>query len=162
MSVGDFGQRAMQNATEEICDHAIELDWFDAPDTVNITPRDLQRFKIQKDRAIRLLQLANDADEQLTLLLGRLGEWLRDHAESVEMAYLTLRDARFAFVIISSTPECNDDLEDAVSEFDIRVANDPDLNVVRMNAFVLPPASQEVLSSFLDPSFLIAYRGRRT
>jgi len=147
--------------TTEISSNAIVVDWFDAPEILDVNPKDQQRFQIQKDRAIGLLQLANSADAQLNLLWRRLREWSREHSSKVQTAYLTLRDARFSFVVISRAVECDDDLDDAVSDLDFEIANDPDLDAVKMNAIVLPPASPEAISSFLDKRFLLEFRGRR-
>jgi hypothetical protein len=148
-------------STEDLTlSNPVELDWYGSPsDVVHVTPRDQQRFEIQLTRVIELLQLQNHAEAQLNLLLNKLGNWLRDHSGAFCAAYLTLRDARLAFIVISKTPECDDSLEDAVSELDFEVANDADLNIVRMNALVLPPASHEALSSFFDSRFLLVYRG---
>ncbi len=148
------------NVSTTAVENAVELDWFAASEFVEVNPRDQQRFQIQKDRAIKILQLANDSEAQLALLFNKLGAWFREHSASVKEAYLTLRDARFAFVVISVTPECNDELEDAVSNLDIQIANDADLDVVRMNAIVLPPVSPEAISSFLDKRFILTFRGR--
>jgi hypothetical protein len=140
----------------------VELDWYGTEaDVVQVCARDQQRFEMQVVRAIQILQLANHADLQLKLLLSRLGAWLSAHSDSVEAAFLTIRDSRFAFIIVSKIAECDDDLEDAVTDLDLEIANDPDLDVVPMNAFVLPPASEEALSSFFDKRFLLVYRGRR-
>lgn len=145
----------------ELSTNAVEVDWFDETEVIDVNPRDKQRFQIQKDRAIALLQLATNADAQLGLLLRKLAEWMRSNSASVTTAYLTLRDGRFSFVVISKTPQCDDALEDAVSNIDFEIANDPDLDVVRMNAIVLPPASSTAISSFIDPRFQLQYRGRR-
>jgi hypothetical protein len=140
----------------------VELDWYGSEsDVIQVFAKDQQRFEFQLVRAIQILQLTNHADLQLKLLLTRLGQWLNKHSDSIQTAYLTIRDARFAFIIVSKVAECDDDLEDAVSDLDLEIANAPDLEVVKMNAFVLPPASEEALSSFFDKRFLLAYRGRR-
>ena len=142
----------------------VELDWFAPGETVEVAPRDQKRFAIQKDRAIRILQLERSQETQLTLQLSllqdQLGAWLREHESEVEMAYLTLRDSQFLFLAISRTPSCSDELEDSVSELDFGIANDPDLNLVRLNALVLPPVSMDSLGSFLNKQFIMVFRGR--
>ncbi|MCY2964245.1 MAG: hypothetical protein NT069_11535 [Planctomycetota bacterium] len=142
-------------------DNVVELDWFSDTESVRVIQRDQTRFEIQKDRVIKILQLANDSDKQLELLLSKLGEWVRHYQRSIKNAYLTLRDGGFAFVVISRSTACDDDLEDAVSELDVRVANDADLKSMSVNALILPPTSKESLSSFLDSRFLLHYRDNR-
>lgn len=53
----------------------VELDWYDASEVVQVRPRDRQRFELQKDRAIEVLQAAKEADrfqKQFELLLNKL------------------------------------------------------------------------------------------
>jgi hypothetical protein len=138
---------------------AVEIDWFADGDTVSVLPRDRQRFEIQKDVAIRVLEIAEHAEKQLTLLLQRLAEWIRIHQAAISAAYVTLRDQRLAFIVVSRDVECDDELEDAVSALDLELANDPNLDGIGLNAMVLPPASPEALASFFDPRFLMTYRG---
>ena len=142
---------------------AVEIDWYDRAETIKVCPRSQKRFEVHKDRAIKILQLATNADSQIQLLIDKLGEWVRDNFdEYLSQAYLTLRDSRFAFLAISRLPECNDDLEDSLSDLDLSIANDPDLDLIRMNTLVLPPASDESLNSFFDQRFLLVFGGRRT
>ena len=136
----------------------VELDWFDEGEVVRVCPRDQRRFQIHKDRAIRILQLANDGESQLKLLMDQVGEWVHENAAKLQGAFLTLRDERFYFVAVSQAAECDDDLEDSISDLDFKIAIDPDLEHVRMNAVILPPASKNALSSFFDKRFLMVYR----
>lgn len=141
---------------------AVVIDWYEEGEVVHVMPRDQARFDVHKDRAITVLQLAANAESQLKLLLKRLATWVRDNAAVIDTAYVTLRDAKFAFLVISKMAECNDDLEDSISELDFDIANDPDLDVVRMNALILPPASREALRSFFDDRLLLVYHGQGT
>lgn len=140
---------------------AVDVDWFAEEELIRVIPRNQKRFHIHKDRVIRILQLADEADKQLELLIERLGEWTAEHSEKVLTAYLTLRDGRLAFLAISRDAACDDELEDAISDLDLEIANDPDLSAIEMNTLVLPPASPEALISFFDDRFLLVYRGVR-
>ena len=145
----------------ESIDNAVEIDWFADNEIIRVTRRNQKRFEIHKDRAISILKLASDGDKQLALLIDQVSEWTREHSDAVLMSFLTLRDDRFAFLAISRTAKCNDDLEDAASDLDLEIANDPDLTTIRLNVLVLPPASPESLSSFFDERFLLVFRGVR-
>lgn len=138
----------------------VELDWFDRPEELRVNPRDHNRFSIQIDRAIKILQLANDSEKQMNLLLSRLGVWIRKNETSIEAAFVTLRDGAIAFIAVSRQPRYDDALEDAISDLDLDIANDPELTSLRVNMMVLPPASLEALSSFLDTRFRLRYRGK--
>lgn len=140
----------------------IELDWSGEENIVRVCPKDQARFNVHKGRAIQILQLANAAELQLDLLITRIGDWVRKNSDKLSSAFLTLRDERFYFVAVSATSECDDDLEDSASDLDLALANDSDLDQVRTNVIVLPPASQDALNSFLDKRFLTVYRVTRS
>ena len=152
---------SLETFSIESIENAVEIDWYADNETIRVTPRNQKRFEIHKDRAISILKLASEGDKQLALLIDQVSEWTREHSTAVLMSFLTLRDDRFAFLVISRTAKCNDDLEDAASDLDLEIANDPDLTTIRMNVLVLPPASPEALSSFFDERFLLVFRGVR-
>ena len=141
---------------------AVEIDWYAEEDRVEVTPRDQQRFELQKDRVIDLLQLANHGEKQLLLLLQLLGRWIDRNSAKIANAYLTLRDNTLLFLIISNAPACDDEFEDELSDLDLALANDPDLRLIRLNTLVLPPASPEALDSFFHDEFTLVFRGKRT
>ncbi|QDU36167.1 hypothetical protein Mal4_04500 [Maioricimonas rarisocia] len=141
---------------------AVEIDWYAEEDRVEVIPRDQQRFDLQKDRVINLLQLADHGEKQLLLLLRQLGEWFDRNSGRIPAAYLTLRDNTLLFLVISETPACDDELEDELSDLDLAIANDPDLKLIRLNTLVLPPASPEALGSFFHDEFTLVFRGKRT
>jgi len=127
-------------------------------EVVTVIPKDEARFELHKRRAIEGLQLAKQADVfglQLNLLMSRLANWSKAREAKVARAYLTLRDARLVFVVIPRQVECDEELEDDVSRFDLKIASNADFDLVRMNALVLPPTSDESLQSFVDRRFLI-------
>ena len=61
-------------------------------------------------------------------------------------------------LVVSRSVACNDDLEDSISDLDWEIANDTDLEGIRMNTLIRPPASKEALSSFVDHRFLVAIK----
>jgi hypothetical protein len=142
---------------------SIELDWYAEDDTVVVTPRDLVRFEIQKDRAIRALQLEAARDEftaQFRLLLRVLAEWVDAQSTEVESAILTLQDGNLLFLVVQSGTEHDESLEDAVSELDFTVANDSDLHLVDMDVMCVPRVSSEALRSFIDERMVLSYGHR--
>ncbi|MEW4527024.1 hypothetical protein [Maioricimonas sp. JC845] len=141
---------------------AVEINWYAEEDRVEVTPRDQQRFELQKDRVINLLQLANHGEKQLLVLLQLLGRWIDRNSAKIANAYLTLRDNTLLFLVISNTPTCDDEFEDELSDLDLALANDPDLRLIRLNTIVLPPASPEALGSFFHDEFTLVFRGKRT
>ena len=126
---------------------------------VIVTPRDQDRFVIKVQRAIELLQQASQAEKfqrQFNLLLRVLAEWLRGRTD-IERAYLTHRDGALAFVVVRKSVQYDDDFEDQISAVDFLIANDPDLDLIKMDAIGLPMASESAVSSFLDPGFVLQF-----
>jgi hypothetical protein len=152
------GETDMATAASDV----IQLHWDMKDGLLTVTPEDEDRFSIKVGRAIELLQQANRAEDfrrQFTLLLRELARWLKDRSD-VERAFLTLRDGALVFVVVREFCEYDDAFEDALSELDYSVANDADLDLIKMDAIGLPPASDRALSSFLDPAFTLEYGHR--
>jgi hypothetical protein len=143
----------------------VRLDWAtDEDGTIVVTPRgDQGRFAMKVRRAIEILQLVGVQFErfsdQFALLLRILAEWLKNHQDEILAAYLTGRDGALVFVIVRKRCEFDDKFEDVVSDLDFRIANDSDLELIRMDAIALPCASQEAVASFIDPRFVLEYSG---
>lgn len=141
----------------------VELDWYSEDETVRVIPRDRKLFEVQKDAAIEFLRVAHRAEQfekQLSLLLGTLAGWIKAHRGDVRDAYLTLQDGALSFVVVRSAARYDADFEDALTDLDFDVANDPALSLIKLHAVALPPASAQALSSFLDRRFLLSYHGQ--
>ncbi len=135
-----------------------QLRWNDEG-VVMVTPEDEDRFSVKIHRAIEVLRQASHADEfkrQFSLLLRLLAGWLKARSD-IDRAYLTHRDGVLMFVVLRTSCEYDDDFEDALSSLDFSVANDADLDKIKMDAITLPPASESAISSFLAPDFVIEY-----
>ncbi len=143
----------------------IVIDWFAAEDTIEVTGQDTRRFKVQKDVAIKVLRAVQDkgrAFSQIDLLLERIGRWTSERREKLRDIYLTVQDSSFLLVLVQQAARHDDELEEALSELDVEIANDPDFELLKLNAILLPPVTEDALMSFLDPRFLLSYDGKRT
>lgn len=141
---------------------SVELDWYAEDNVVHVVPRNQKRFEIQKDRAIEILQRAKDAEifqQQFALLLDRLAEWINQHQGKIANSILTLQDDRLAFVIVRTAARYDEDLQDQLADLDFDVANDPDLNLIKLKTLALPNVSGAPLSSFLDERLVLVYHG---
>jgi len=138
---------------------SVQLDWAMKDGLVIVTPRDQDRFIFIVRRAIEILQQAEQAEKferQFNMLLRVLAEWLKDRTD-IRRAFLTDRDGALAFVVVRNSCTYDDDFEDALSEIDFQIANDPDLDLIKMDAIALPSASESAVSAFLDPDFVLEY-----
>jgi len=139
----------------------VELDWFAENEYVRVTPRDQDRFEVQKDRAIDILRLAKQAEQfdlQFTLLLRRLGEWINERQSKIDQAFLTYQDDNLAFVVVRADVRYDEDFEDELSELDFDIANDTDLHLLKVKTLALPQVSNESVLSFLDQRLVLSYQ----
>lgn len=144
---------------------SVELDWYAEDDVIHVTPRNAKRFAIQKDRAIEVLQRAKEGerfDRQFALLLDRLATWIKTHEPRVAKALVTLHDDRLAFVVVRNDARYEEDLQDALADLDFEVANDADLNLVKLKTLALPNVGGQALRSFLDERLVLEYHGGGT
>ncbi len=143
----------------------IVIDWFAEEEVIEVTGRDKSRFQVQKDVAIVVLraeQYRTRAVSQIDLLLERIGRWTNERRKLLRDIFLTVQDSSFLLVLVQKAAQHDERLEDALSELDVEIANDPDFELLKLNAILLPPASDEALMSFLNPHFLLSYDGKRT
>jgi len=141
---------------------SVELDWYTEDDVIHVTPRNQKRFEIQKDRAIEILQRAKDGEvfqRQFGLLLDRLAEWIHVHQAKIANSILTLQDDRLAFVVVRKEAPYDEQFQDDLADLDFDIANDTDLNLVRLKTLALPNVTGESLRSFLDERLVLVYHG---
>lgn len=146
------------NTVQTDSGNALQLDWSDEDGVVTVTPRDQQRFLIKVRKAIDVLRQSNAAEQwtkQFDLLVRRLAEWLNAR-QDVANAYVTLRDGAVAFVVIRNECRYDDEFEDALSELDLALANDLDLDLIKLNSIALPPVSMEALDTFVDSNVVLS------
>ncbi|MFV2069906.1 MAG: hypothetical protein ACC645_23315 [Pirellulales bacterium] len=137
----------------------IQLRWTDKDGTITVTPQDNDRFTVQLGKAIDVLQQASQHERfetQFKILLRELALWLKGRT-NVDRAFISLRDGRLAFVIVKSGSECDESLEDELSDLDVRIANDVDLDLIELDVLSLPEISEISLSTFLDTRFVLQY-----
>ena len=142
-----------------LVENSLQLNWSDQDGMVTITPRDENRFAIKIRRAVELLQIGDKIDEfkqQFQLLHSILIHWGVER-QDVSAAYLTMRDGSLAFVVIRNVTQYDEDFEDSLSDLDIAIANDADLDLIRLHTLSLPLVSEEAVASFLDPAFTFHY-----
>ncbi len=141
-------------------ENVIEIDWYDETDDVVVNPRDQLRFTIQKDRAIEALRLAKDSERfslQFQLLLGRLARWHKEHSDAIGAAIVTLQDNSLMFVVKQSVNKYDEQLQDDAAELDFSIAQDADLDLVRLRVVMLPPVDNDAIGSFLDPRMVFQF-----
>lgn len=138
----------------------IWLDHKDHEGKIVVTPSDGDRFVVKIGKAIELLRQRDRTqfDDQFKLLMRQLGAWLKEH-KNWSRALITGGEGVLRFIVVRKDVTADDEMTDALSDLDFEIANDPDLNLIKLNATALPRVSDEALQSFLDPSFSLEYAG---
>jgi hypothetical protein len=110
------------------------------------------RFMMTVQAAIRACQAYSHMDEftaQFRKLHTKLSQWIKAHDSGISKAFLTARDAAILLLIVQKSEAFDQDLEDALTDLDLEVAQDEEFNLLRMNALAIPAASDESIESFL-------------
>ena len=155
------GGRGMSTTQAFPLANLVEIDWFDDNDGIVVMPRDKKRFTIQKDRAIDALRLAKDAERfgwQFELLLERLARWVKGHAQAIREAIVTLQDNSLVFVVVQLQTAYDEAFQDDLAELDLSIAQDTDLDLIRLHTVTLPPVDLQSLESFLDKRMVLQYQ----
>lgn len=144
-----------------------QMIWRREDGVITVTPEDESRFSIKLNKAIEILREAGKQDsyrDQFRLLARTVAQWLSERQDKVKKAYLTVRDGMLSFVVVRNQVPFDDALEDDLSELDLKIAKDVDLDLIKLCAIALPLASDEAISSFLNPEFslLLTPYGKRS
>lgn len=138
----------------------VQLDWADEHGQITVTPRNQDRFTIKIRKAVEALQMADAAEAfegQLQLLLSELASWIQGET-GLREAHLTMQEGAFAFVVVTKTATYDSEFEDRLTDLDLAIAQDPDLDMIELNVTALPDVSQNAVESFLDSSFSMSYQ----
>jgi len=141
--------------------NVVEIDWYDENDEIVVTPRNQLRFTIQKDRAIEALRIVKDSERftlQFELLLGKLGRWIKERAGDIQTAIVTLQDNSLMFVVVQSENDYDEQLQDDLAGLDFDIAQDTDLDLMRLRTAMLPPVDSDALGSFVDSRMVLRYQ----
>ena len=130
---------------------------------VTVEPNDGDRFVVQSSKAVAALKAADREEAfmaQLNIVMNYLGKWAleRNSQEgAIEAVYLTLGDGGLLAIALMRGTEYSAGLEDSLSEFDLRIANDPDLDEIRLEVMALPSVGASALEAFLHRDFRISF-----
>ena len=145
----------LKTAETPLKKNILQLSWSNHDGQATVTPQNEDRYTIKVQKVIELLALGKKAENfelQFKLLLNTLGSWFNGRKDLAD-AYLTSRDGIFSFIAIRSEMKYSESFEDEHADLDIHIANDSDLNLVKLNTMSLPPVSAETLDQFICDDF---------
>lgn len=127
---------------------------LDDPDVAGVTvhPGDGDVFSLTKQMIARSGRVAYQIEEfarQLAELKRDLKHWIATRGGSIADAYLVLRGDHFQFLVVMKGKAYDRALEDALTELDMAVAQNPDYDLIRLSVLAIPAFGEEVIRSFL-------------
>lgn len=140
----------------------MQLKWEHRDGNLVVTPNDQDRFVVKVGKAIEILRQYNRQEQfekQFDLLIKELVAWLEAHKGRWHRAFLTSGESILRFIVVRQQVKFESDLTDALSDLGVKIANDTDLELIRLSTRALPLVSEEALQSFLDASFTIELNG---
>jgi hypothetical protein len=133
-------------------------------DRVLVIPQDRDLFLMRVKEAVEACRIFDRFkvrfEEQLDSLKDKLGEWIEQHSDRVQHAFLTLREDTFWFVVVMQGVRFDDDLEGDLSELVLEIASNPEFSAINFDAQMLPFCSEACYKSFCNPAWSIEYRKR--
>jgi hypothetical protein len=88
--------------------------------------------------------------QQIRLLVNKLGRWSVAHHEKVADAYLQTQADCQMFLVVLKGSEYDPELERDLSELTVEVANDDAFSMLRLDVQSLPNCSTDDVRSFID------------
>lgn len=119
---------------------------------VTIHPENGDVFTLSKQmiaRSGRLMSRIEAFEQQLATLKLDLESWAAAHSESVAEAFLVLKGDHFVFLAVLKGKAYDSVLEDALTELDMQVAQNPDYNLINLSVLALPAFAEDAIRSFL-------------
>ena len=88
-------------------------------------------------------------DVQVAALRRELEGWTSTHADAIRDAFVVLKGDYFLFLVVMKGKAYDAALEDALTDLDIRIAQDPEFTLVKLSVQALPAFDEAALRSFL-------------
>jgi len=142
----------------------IRLNWEEDDDTkVIVTPSNQDRYMQSVKQVIEACQMKEafrQIEAQLDSLLARLGEWVRDHLDSIHRAFVTVRETSLLFLIVQPGKAYDAELEEALSAIDMEIALSEEYSSLKLSVLALPNSTDDSTRAFLHPDFALEYKQR--
>lgn len=138
----------------------IELHFQNEGGQVRIVPpdRDVMAMPIEMAiEACRAFRSQIRFKDQFDLLVNRLAAWIGQWRSELAAAYLTIRDFGLLFLVVTRSKEFHSQIEEAVTDLDLEIAQDDDYDLIRLAMHVLPICDPELVQSFLSRDMALQF-----
>jgi hypothetical protein len=119
---------------------------------VTVHPEDGDLFSLTKQMIARSGQISYQIEafeNQLETLKRDLESWFARRSDSVAEAFLVLKGDHFLFLVVTKGKAHDGDLEDALTDLDMKVAQDSDYDLINLSVLALPAFAEDAIQSFL-------------
>lgn len=147
---------------EIISTEAVRLKWSEAERTVLFEPKDKDRFTLKVKEVIQICnihQKSNEFESQFNDLKNILGNWIHQRKDKITKAFVTIRDTRLLFLIVTKDIEYDSKFEDELTDLDWAIANTPLLSAISLSVQSLPKCDSDIYEAFLSPPIILEYIG---
>lgn len=140
----------------------IRLKFSSEDQSILIEAADGDRWVSTVNRAVEACQMVAHREKFKTQfyqeLLPKLANWTNRHVDSIDRAYLTVRDSDLLFLVIRDQVEYDREFEDHLTKLDLEIAqNEVDLDLIRLSVLALPACSGESIEGFVSDDYLISF-----
>ncbi len=162
MSINNVMAETLHEQDEIISTEAVRLKWSEAERTVLFEPKDKDRFTLKVKEVIQICnihQKSNEFESQFNDLKNILGNWIHQRKDKITKAFVTIRDTRLLFLIVTKDIEYDSKFEDELTDLDWAIANTPLLSAISLSVQSLPKCDSDIYEAFLSPPIILEYIG---
>ena len=120
---------------------------------VLVINRHEDRFVMTAQEAVEACHAAHESirfSNQFGGLLDKLASWIDENRASAHRAQIAVRESDLLFLVTQASETFDSDLMEKVAVLDLEVANDDNFSLIRMNALVIPRATEEAATAFVS------------
>lgn len=140
----------------------IHLKWSEKDRTVLFEPADEDNFTMKVDEVIQacnIKQQKSEFESQFNDLKNILGNWIHQRKDKIVKAFVTVRDTRILFLVITKDVEYDSKLEDELTGLDWAIANTQLFSAIPLSVQSLPQCDSDIYEAFLSPPIILEYTG---
>ena len=139
----------------------IRLRYSQKDELVLIETATTDRFSLTVEEAIEACRIYEERKtlfhEQFNNLLSLLGKWTYSHKSKIKDAFLTIRNTRLLFLIVTKRKTYDEELEKELTDLDMSIACEPDFSEIPLSVQALPYCDEAGHDSFCKPEWTLEY-----
>lgn len=134
------------------------LNHEDKGSKVLVEPDNGDRFIMTMEDAVHACQFKEEMVKpyraQFDLLVEHLRAWMQEHRDKIHRAFLTTRENQILFLVERNQVRYDPEFEQALAELLLKIAQDDQCSLIRLDALPIPPVSDSQRATFLSPDVM--------